>query len=470
MQNMRPLSLLMTKKVVRAALVIEKNLITRRKYMKPKYVRKLLNSEINRVASNPKDYCVNSGINFTRKRKLPMKKMLSGIIGMQSGSLTNELIDLFDASPEAPIASAFAQQRNKIKPDAFKSIFDGFSDNNINELSIEMPILAVDGSDIQIATDPNDSDSYFPGTNGQKDYNLLHLNALYEVNHQVYVDSIIQKAKNKNEHKALQEMIDNSSISKALVIADRGYESYNNLAHIQEKEWFYLIRIKDGMHGIKQGLTLPDENEFDVDFTLKLTRKQTKETKELFKDRNHYRFVPGNATFDYLPVKNRKSDPTKFYELKFRIVRFPISEDTFETIITNLDVDAYPMLKIKELYASRWGIETSFRDLKYTIGMLNFHSKKVMCIQQEIYAHMIMYNFVQMITSHVVITKKQRKHTYKANFSVATHICRLFYREKTTSPNLETIIAKNLIPIRSDRHRERKLKVQTFRGFLYRVA
>ena len=467
---MRPLSLLMIKEVVRAALVIEENFITRRKHMKPKYVRKLLNSEINRVASNPKDYCVNSDSNFTRKRKLPMKKMLSGIIGMQSGSLTNELIDLFDASPEAPTASAFSQQRNKIKPDAFKSIFDGFSDNIMNELSIEMPILAVDGSDIQIATNPNDPDSYFPGTNGQKGYNLLHLNALYEINHQVYVNSIIQKAKDKNEHKALQEMVDNSSISKALVIADRGYESYNNLAHIQEKGWFYLIRIKDGMHGIKQGLILPDESEFDVDFTLKLTRKQTKETKELFKDRNHYRFVPANATFDYLPVKNRKSDPTKFYELKFRIVRFPLSEDKFETIITNLDVDTYPMLKIKELYASRWGIETSFRDLKYTIGMLNFHSKKVMCIQQEIYAQMIMYNFVQMITSHVVIAKKQRKHTYKANFSVTTHMCRLFYREKTTSPNLETIIAKNLIPIRSDRHRERKLKVQTFHGFLYRVA
>ena len=131
--------------------------------------------------------------------------------------------------------------------------------------------------------------------------------------------------------------------------------------------------------------------------------------------------------------------------MKFRIVRFNLSEDTFETIITNLDVDTYPMLKIKELYASRWGIETSFRDLKYTIGMLNFHSKNVMCIQQEIYAQMIMYNFVQMITSHVVIAKKQRKHTYKANFSVATHMCRLFYRGKTTSPNLETIIAKNLI-------------------------
>ena len=173
---MRPLSLLMTKEAVRAAFVIEKNLITRRKHMKPKHVRKLLNSEINRVASNPKDYCVNSDSNFTRKRKLPMKKMLSGIIGMQSGSLTNELIDLFDASPEAPTAYAFSQQRNKVKPDAFKSIFHGFSD-------------------------PNDSDSYFPGTNDQKDYNLLHLNALYEIKHQVYVNSIIQKAKDKNEYK-----------------------------------------------------------------------------------------------------------------------------------------------------------------------------------------------------------------------------------------------------------------------------
>ena len=67
------------------------------------------------------------------------------------------------------------------------------------------------------------------------------------------------------------------------------------------------------------------------------------------------------------------------------------------------------MLKIKELYASRWGIETSFRDLKYTIGMLNFHSKKVMCIQQEIYDRMVMYNFVQMITLHVVIVKKTKK-------------------------------------------------------------
>ena len=93
-----------------------------------------------------------------------------------------------------------------------------------------------------------------------------------------------------------------------------------------------------------------------------------------------------------------------------------------------------------------------------------------MCIQQEIYAHLIMYNFAEMITSHVAIDKKQRKYTYKANFSVAVHMCRLFFCGKTTSPNLEAIIAKNLITVRPERHRVRNLAVKVFRGFLYRVA
>lgn len=438
--------------------------------MKPKHVRKLLMSEIKSVADNPQTYCYNPHTDFTRKRKFTMERILSGIIGMESGSLTNELLDLFNASTDTPTASAFIQQRSKIKPEAFETIFKNFSKEIMKSFDDDMPIFAIDGSKIQIATNPSDVDSYFPGSNGQKPYNLLHLNGLFDLNHCVYSDAIIQKSKQSNEHKAFTEMVDRSNIAKALVIADRGYESYNNLAHIQEKGWFYLIRIKDGIHGIKEGLDLPLEDTFDVDISLKLTRKQTKETKELFKVRNHYRFVPSNVVMDYLPQKNKKADPIKFYELSFRIVRFQITEDTYETVITSLERNDYPAKRLKELYSSRWGIETSFRDLKYTIGMLDFHSKKVMCIQQEIYAHLIMYTFAEMITSHVVIENKQRKHTYKANFSVATHMCRLFYLRKTTSPDLEAIIAKNLIPIRPDRHRDRNLCGKIYHSFLYRVA
>lgn len=438
--------------------------------MKPKNIKKLLCSAIKSVNDRSDDFCVEPGKHFTRNRKLPFDTVIKTVIGMESKSLTNELINAFDMNPDLPSASAFIQQRCKIKPDAFKAVFDGFTSQLISNASTDFRIFAVDGSDVQIATNPSDLSSYHPGANGQKPYNLLHLNALYDLENHIYTDAVIQGKMIENEHSALQEMVDNSAISKALVIADRGYESFNSMAHIQEKGWFFLIRVKDGISGIKNGLDLPDTACFDVDISLKLTRKKTNAVKELFKDKNHYRSISTTQPLDYLPLKNRKSDPAIFYELKFRIVRFPISENAYETIVTNLDKTRYTPYELKKLYAARWGIETSFRDLKYTIGLLDFHSKKVMCIHQEIYAHLIMYNFAEMITSHVIIEKKQKKYTYKANFSVAAHMCRIFYQGKTTSPNLETIIARNIIPIRPDRHQERKLTAKIFRGFLYRIA
>ncbi|MBE6018134.1 MAG: transposase [Lachnospiraceae bacterium] len=75
------------------------------------------------------------------------------------------------------------------------------------------------------------------------------------------------------------------------------------------------------------------------------------------------------------------------------------NDDLYETLLTNLPEDAYPPDRLRGLYNQRWGIETSFRSLKYTTGLLHLHSKKVACIKQEIYAKVIMYNFTEMVTS-----------------------------------------------------------------------
>ena len=122
-------------------------------------------------------------------------------------------------------------------------------------------MLAVDGSDLQIAANPNGSDSYYPGVNGQKAYNLLHINAMYDVLQHTYTDAMIQKSRNADESGALTDMVDRSGIDRALLLADRNYESYNNLAHIQEKGWYFLIRIKDSTKGITSGLILPNKEE-----------------------------------------------------------------------------------------------------------------------------------------------------------------------------------------------------------------
>ena len=95
--------------------------------MKPKQVKKLLLSEIKSVAGRFNEFCVKSDRHFTRNRKLPFETVIKTVIGMESKSLTNELINVFDSNPDLPSASAFVQQRSKIKPEAFKTVFDGFT-------------------------------------------------------------------------------------------------------------------------------------------------------------------------------------------------------------------------------------------------------------------------------------------------------------------------------------------------------
>lgn len=266
-------------------------------------------------------------------------------------------------------------------------------------------------------------------------------------------------------------MVDRSNISKALIIADRGYESYNLMAHIQEKGWKYLIRIKD-IHssGIAAGLDFPVSDEFDVFCPLQLTRRKNAKTQPLLSQRNHFKWIPTTTPLDYLATGSHKHDPITFYSLPFRVVRFRLSDSSYETVITNLDADEFSPDELKHLYSRRWGIETSFRELKYTVGLLHFHAKKVENITQEIFARLIMYNFSELITSHVVIQKPNRKYPYKANFSVAVQVCRQFLLGNISPPDVEATISKNVSVTRTGRSNPRNMVVKHAVSFLYRVA
>lgn len=439
--------------------------------MKPAAVKRALNDAIQAVTDYKWLYSARPGVDNTRNRKFPFDKMISSILAFRGGTLNREIMDFFGLDLNLGTSSAFIQQRAKILPEAFGTLFRHFaSKTDEHKLFHGLQLLAVDGSDLQIAANPNDPDSYYPGANGQKPYNLLHINAMYDLLQHTYTDAIIQKSRSANESGALVDMVDRSDIDRALLLADRGYESYNNLAHIQEKGWYFLIRIKDNAAGIVSGLTLPDKDEFDVPFDLHLTKKQTNAVKQLLKDKNHYKCIPATSRFDYLPQTSRKHDPTVFYDLSFRIVRFPLSDTSCETIITNLDMKKFPLAEIKRLYAMRWGIETSFRDLKHTLGLLHLHAKKVEFILQEIFAKLTMYNFCELITRSVVVQQKQKIYAYKVNFSDAVHVCFEFFRENVPPPFVEAMLMRYISPIRPGRNDTRKQTQKPAVSFTYRVA
>ena len=115
------------------------------------------------------------------------------------------------------------------------------------------------------------------------------------------------------------------------------------------------------------------------------------------------------------------------------VVRIKIGEERYESLVTNLPSNEFSTADLKKLYHLRWGIETAFRELKYTLGMNWFHAKKKELIKQEIIARFIMYNFSMQIA-------------------------------------VEDLIQNFILPVRPNRGDQRKIKVKPFVGFLYRIA
>ena len=100
------------------------------------------------------------------------------------------------------------------------------------------------------------------------------------------------------------------------------------------------------------------------------------------------------------------------------MVRFEITPGHYETLVTNTD---YTVEELKNLYASRWDRETSFRNLKYSIGLTHFHAKKKEGILQEIFAKITNYNFCRWILSVIPIEQSYGKYNYKICFSDAAY-------------------------------------------------
>ena len=401
-------------------------------------------------AKNPND--------FTRNRKLGFNKLLHVMLGMRGNSINKELYDYFK-NDDLMTSSAFVQQRSKLNPEVFKYLLDEFNKISEDDKTYQgYKLYAIDGSDFNIATNP-EGETYITQCNQfeTSGINQFHVNAMYDVLNKTYKDCIVQPRPKMHETKAAWQMIDRTDLEKSIILADRGYGSFNLFEHINRKENVeYLIRVKNGwLNNFKD---LPDD-EFDINLSFELRNTQTNQDKKDYKA-GKAKFLSTTSIWDY----------TLPYNFGFRVVRFKISDDTYETIITSLNRFEFPISKIKELYHLRWGIETSFRELKYTIGLINFHAKKEEFILQEIYARLVIYNYCERITNSAVIKQdKKRKHTYQVNFTMGMHICIDYFRN-TLAFDIIEMISKYILPVREGRTDKRKIKPKSVVYFLYRVA
>lgn len=421
-------------------------------------IRNALFQEIDALVSEQALWVKHPDKDFSRKRKLPIKQVITCLLGFEGKSLGSELLETFNFSLDTPSVSALCQARDKVSPEVFLELFNRFQPKLSQTTFHGYHIYAHDGSDIKIPKDSSDKTTYIE--NGAYSCNIVHLNALYDLCNRNFKEISIEDKHDYDERKSLISMVEQLD-HPAIIIADRGYRSLNLYEHVRKSGHYFVIREKDttSCNGILHSFKLPQHQEFDKIIHFKLSRRQTKAVKL----DPMTRWLSATSNFDYL-APNEKNP----YPMTLRVVRVKIGKGNYESLVTNLPQNEFSLKDLKQLYHFRWGIETAFRELKYALAMSCFHAKKKEYIKQEIIARVIMYNFSMRIAMTVKLKNKSRKYVYQINYTRAFALCREYFKHKHCA--VEILIQKYISPVRPGRKDERKLKSKAFIGFFYRVA
>ena len=241
----------------------------------------------------------------------------------------------------------------------------------------------------------------------------------------------------------------------------------------------YIIRTNTGESAIKEIAELPDK-EFDGEMNFLVT------TSSKYYVDNHktnpYLHCVRHAKKHYkekrsVSTKQRDWDHNWLERIRCRVVKFKIKDedgkDAWEVLLTNLDRFEFPLSRMKDMYHMRWDIETSFRELKYALGAISFHSKKDEFVLMELFAHFIMFNAVSRAIAKTSVAGKDLKYSYTVQFKMACKITRKYFRLHSKEPPDMIYIEFGfyLIPIRPGRKDKRKLgSKKNPLWFVYRVA
>ena len=434
-----------------------------------------LEQAIRQLAKEKDKFVLHPGKDFTRDRKLSFTDTILAYMKFSGDSLTSEVQALRLNGGLDVTKSAISQRIAKIKPEAGEELLRLFNENALIKPKTDKGhrVFAVDGSDINIAHNPNTPAAMVGSKklSSEEKYSQLHLNAVFDLINGIYLDAIIQPKQEQDEVGAAWQFMDrmNNSVEPRIFIMDRGYESYNTLAHAVKSPNTYVVqRVKSDKNCMKFLQDL-EQKELDVDKTFTLNNRQTKAAKKA----GHILLRTGSTKGKDL----KKDDYARFdysfpFTMTIRVVRFRLSSGEYETLLTNLPRDEFSADDLRELYWRRWGIETSFRELKYAVGAVNMHTRRISTSALEIFLSLVKFNLTEFIVTAIGETKYTAKHAYRINHKIAVVICLTQMRLHNRSwEEIEVEIKRNIEIYRPGRPDTRKTIVpKTFVYFTYRTA
>lgn len=330
---------------------------------------------------------------FTRNRKVNFPETVLFILSGTKKSLQSAVYTFFKEmkiQEESYSKQAFSKGRQRIKPEAFRELFDTVTAEFYVNAEVKkyrgFRVSAIDGTKYNLPNTPELTEKY----GIQKSTNQVQAlgSCLYDVLNGILLD--VQLFPYNASERALAELhidaLKNIEHNQELLLMDRGYPSAALLKKIAENGFHFVARCD---FSFIKSMSLTDN-----DCTLE------------------HKFQNGISC-------------------KLRVIKFKLKNATEEILVTNIFDESYTIEDFKEIYHLRWGIEEKYDDLKNKLQIENFSGTSPIAILQDFYATMFLSNLASVLMFDCAdeIDKKYNtrdlKYKYKANVSMTISLLKV---------------------------------------------
>lgn len=253
-------------------------------------------------------------------------------------------------------------------------------------------LLGIDGTRLSLPYTPELYKLYRQRDDNEKGYNL---------GRGVFVTDLVSRtilsanlvANRKEERKAALELLTEHDfpieMQSAVFVMDRGYPSLQLMNWFHANTGGFIIRARRDTN--PQIAEFMDSDQMESPILLKLSNNR------------------------------RDIDYAKPSPLTVRLVKRPYRKDEEDPVvlITDLDSDKFPAEKIIEAYRMRWHVETEIGTAKNELQIELFSGLKDICIQQDFFAAILMYNIETLIRIPVnkMLANRDGKHKFQVNMN-----------------------------------------------------
>ncbi len=317
-----------------------------------------------------------------RQRKLPREFLVYYVVAMALFSNVNirsvlkallEGLSLVfpsvcrDAAGEAAISQGRERLGEEVMKELFTAVCRPLADRDSKGAWYrQWRLVGIDGSDFDLP-DEDEIVKEFPRHSNGKEYPYpqLHFVALVELGTRSMF--AVAQGNDKDSEKKLADQIIPSLTSEMLLLGDRYYMGYDTCAKIEATGARFLLRARANLN-LKPIEHLPDGS-----YLAKIYRDHA--------DRRHEGGVIVRV-IDY-EVREKGKTSTEHYRL-----------------VTNiLDWQAAPAEELARLYCERWGVETTFAEMKLHMKLPDhgLRSKRPDLIRQEFWGFLLAHYLVRVI-------------------------------------------------------------------------